>query len=98
MTGRVISGSEAHALGLVTHVSEDPIAHATAIATEIAQRSPDAVAASKFLLQEAYTPDEERITAAERKWQRSLVGRANNRISILRHTKQDPTPFKKRAL
>jgi len=49
-TGRVLSGDEAHVLGLVTHLSEDPFAHAMRLAREIETRSPDAVAAGKFLL------------------------------------------------
>ncbi|MCX5745647.1 MAG: crotonase/enoyl-CoA hydratase family protein [Proteobacteria bacterium] len=102
MTGRVIAGIEAHALGLVTHLAADPLLEARTLAAEIASRSPDAVAATKFLFQEAYTPDEERITAAERKWQRAIVARANNRISIQRHTTKgaDATshPFKPRAI
>ena len=36
MTGRVLTGAEAHALGLVTHVSESPLDHARALAEEIA--------------------------------------------------------------
>jgi len=102
MTGRVISGTQAQALGLVTHVAEDPIARATELAAEIATRSPDAVAATKFLLQESYTPDPERIAAAERKWQRALVGRENNRISITRGTAKDDAgrakPFGRRTI
>ena len=100
MTGRIIAGTEAHAVGLATHVDADPIARATAIAQEIATRSPDAIAATKHLVHEAWTPDEERITAAERKWQRALVGRANNRISIQRHTSKDKAdaPFKPRSI
>src|SRR5579871_6844209 len=42
-TGRVISGEEAHRLGLVTHLDADPVARARELAAEIASRSPDAV-------------------------------------------------------
>src|SRR5437764_7462301 len=48
-TGRVVSGSEAAALGLVTRVAEDPLAAAVELAREIAGRSPDAVRAAKRL-------------------------------------------------
>src|SRR3954449_11229949 len=40
-TGRVVSGTEAAAIGLVTRVVEDPLAAAKELAAEIAQRSPD---------------------------------------------------------
>jgi enoyl-CoA hydratase/carnithine racemase len=46
MTGRVLSGADAHALGLVTHLDADPVTHAERLAAEIETRSPDAVAAS----------------------------------------------------
>src|SRR6202020_751408 len=48
-TGRIFSGDEALGLGLVTRVSEDPLASAKDLAAEIAQRSPDAIRAAKRL-------------------------------------------------
>ena len=54
-TGRIISGSEAHELGLVTHVADDPLAAAQALAAEIATRSPDAVRGMKRLFDESWT-------------------------------------------
>src|SRR3954452_18214463 len=53
-TGRVVSGTEAVALGLVTSVSEDPLASAMELAREIAGRSPDAVRAAKKLYDTAW--------------------------------------------
>jgi enoyl-CoA hydratase/carnithine racemase len=88
-TGRVLTGEEAHALGLVTHVRVDPYAHAIELAREIEARSPDAVAAGKFLLQEAYDGGEEHALAAERRWQRRLMGRANQRIAAQRNRQSD---------
>lgn len=83
-TGRVISGAEAQRIGLVTHVDADPLAHAQRLAAEIATRSPDAVAAAKFLLQEAWHADEETALGSERRWQRRLVGRPNQRKAMRR--------------
>lgn len=82
MTGRVLSGSEAHALGLVTHVSDDPFAHAMALAAEISTRSPDAVAASKFLLQRAWGASEGTALSRERQYQRRVVGRPNQKAAL----------------
>jgi enoyl-CoA hydratase/carnithine racemase len=42
-TGRILPASEGAALGLVTRLSNDPVADALAAAREIAGRSPDAV-------------------------------------------------------
>ena len=50
-TGRIVSGSEAHELGLVTRVADDPFAAAHALATEIAGKSPHAIRAGKRLLE-----------------------------------------------
>ena len=48
-TGRVLSGEQALRLGLVSHLDSDPLARARLLAEEISARSPDAVAAGKFL-------------------------------------------------
>ena len=89
MTGRIISGTEARALGLVTHVSDAPLDHARALAAEISTRSPDAVAAAKFLLQASWNSSEDEALAAERRWQRRVLGGANQRIAVRRN--QDHT-------
>ena len=52
-TGRTVSGEEAVALGLCTRVADDPHAEAMALATEIAQKSPDAIRAAKRLFNSA---------------------------------------------
>jgi enoyl-CoA hydratase/carnithine racemase len=85
MTGRILTAAEAKALGLVTHVTDDPLAHALRLAAEIETRSPDAVAAAKHLLQEAWTGSEGRALAAERRWQRRLVGTRNQRTAVRRN-------------
>ena len=48
-TARIIDGREAAALGLVTRLSADPVAEASALAAEIATRSHEAVGAAKRL-------------------------------------------------
>lgn len=98
MTGRTLTGIEAHALGLVTHVSQDPVAHAEALAAEIATRSPDSVAASKFLLQEAWSRGTYRALAAERKWQRCVIGRKNQGIAVRRNLEKTDVPFEPRRI
>lgn len=97
-TGRVISGAEAKALGLVSHLAEDPLAAALALLDEMAARSPDATAAGKFLLQEAWHGSAADAAAAERRWQRALMGFANQRISVARNTQKSAAPFKPRRI
>ncbi|HIV71952.1 MAG TPA: crotonase/enoyl-CoA hydratase family protein [Candidatus Aquabacterium excrementipullorum] len=83
-TGRVIDGTQAHALGLVTHLADDPLAAARTLAAEIATRSPDSVAAGKFLLQNAWRVGLWRALRAERLWQRRVIGRGNQQIAMAR--------------
>lgn len=102
MTGRILTGTEAHALGLVTHVTETPLEQARALAAEIITRSPDAVAAAKFLLQESWHAAEPEALAAERKWQRRVLAGRNQRIAVRRNAPRSPDqpelPFLPRRL
>lgn len=97
-TGRIVSGQEAHALGLVTELADDPLAAAEVLAGEIATRSPDAVAAGKLLLQEAWQASEGDALSAERRRQRQLMGRANQRVAVARNTGKPETPYKPRRI
>ena len=54
-TGRLIDGAEAQRLGLVTHVTDDPLSAARELAAEIAGKSPDAVRGVKRLFDAAWT-------------------------------------------
>jgi len=98
MTGRMLTGVEAHALGLVTHLDADPLSCAGMLAAEIVTRSPDSVAASKFLLQEAWTRGTSGALAAERKWQRRVIGRRNQRIAVRRNLEENDVPFDPRRI
>lgn len=98
MTGRVINGVDAKALGLVTHVSDDPLTHAKNLVDEISVRSPDAVGAGKFLLQEAWRALDGAALRAERLWQRRVMGTKNQRISVERNQKKQDIPFRDRTL
>ncbi len=102
MTGRIFTGTEAHALRLVTHVTATPLEDARALAAEIINRSPDAVAAAKFLLQESWHAAEPDVLAAERKWQRRVLAGRNQRLAMRRNAPRSPDqpelPFLPRRL
>jgi enoyl-CoA hydratase/carnithine racemase len=88
-TARVLSGREAHELGLVTHLSDDPFAAATALAAEIAERSPDAVRGAKRLLDESWTAPAKQSLALEADIQVGLIGSPNQLEAVrARMTKQ----------
>jgi enoyl-CoA hydratase/carnithine racemase len=76
-TGRVVDGSEALALGIVTRLAEDPLAAAQELAREIAGKSPDAIRAGKRLLEEAWHADPGSGLALEARLQGGLIGTPN---------------------
>ena len=75
-TGRAFSGTEAHALGLVTRLSDDPLDAARALANEIAVRSPDAVRRAKRLFQEGWSGSPEETMALEARLQLEIARRS----------------------
>ncbi len=75
--GRIISGTEAANLGLVTRVSDTPREDALTLAREIASKSPDAVRAGKRLLNEAGLISLTEGLHLEETLQVSLVGKPN---------------------
>jgi enoyl-CoA hydratase/carnithine racemase len=76
-TGRVLSGSEASELGLVTHVVEDPLAAALELGHEIAGKSPQAVRAGKKLFEESWHADARTGLELEAALQTGLIGSPN---------------------
>jgi enoyl-CoA hydratase/carnithine racemase len=83
-SGRIVSGSEAIELGLVTRTAEDPLSAALVLADEIAQKSPDAVRAAKRLYDETWTSND---TAAalvlESQLQTGLIGKPNQIAAVV---------------
>jgi enoyl-CoA hydratase/carnithine racemase len=75
-TGRTVDGVEAGRLGLATFVVDDPLGAATALAREIAGRSPHAVRAAKRLFR-ARDLVEAEVFALERGEMDALIGSPN---------------------
>jgi len=76
-TGRIVSGTEAAALGLATRTDPDPLAAARTLAKEIAARSPHSIRAAKRLLEQAGRVDLATGFAAEQSEIRALIGSPN---------------------
>lgn len=93
LTGRVVGAEEALRLGLLSRIDPDPEAAARAWIAEVMTRSPDAVAAAKKLFNDAENASDGDALAAERRWQRRLIGRPNQRLSAQRHLKGQDLPF-----
>ena len=93
-TARRITGTEAHDLGLVTHVADDPHAAATALATEVAGRNPEAVQGAKALLNAAGTrPLEESLVDESRRMER-LIGSPNQIEAVTAEMEGRPPVFR----
>ena len=83
-TGRIVSGSDAAALGLVTRNSDDPLASALALADEIAQKSPDAVRAAKRLYDQTWLSDDAATALElESELQTGLIGKPNQISAVM---------------
>ncbi|MGI9598607.1 MAG: crotonase/enoyl-CoA hydratase family protein [Acidimicrobiales bacterium] len=76
-TGRTVSGTEAVDIGLGTHLSDDPHRDAMAMATEIADKSPDAIRAAKRLFNSAPKDSVAEGFANERREIGRLIGSSN---------------------
>ena len=72
-TARKVPGEEAQALGLVTSLADDPLDAATALAAEIAGKSPDAVRAAKRLFERMADDPPAEILIAEAAEQQGLI-------------------------
>ena len=89
-TGRILDGPTAKQLGLVTHVSENPLEHAMELAAEIATKSPDAIRSGKRLLESAWHADARTGLELEAQLQAKLIG-TENQVEAIRAN------FEKRA-
>jgi enoyl-CoA hydratase/carnithine racemase len=83
-SGRIVSGSEALELGLVTRTVEDPLAAALSLAEEISQKSPDAVRAAKRLYDETWvSSDTASALVLESELQTGLIGKPNQIAAVM---------------
>ena len=89
-TGRILDGAAAKELGLVTHVSDNPLEHALELANEIASKSPEAIRFGKKLFEETWHEDARTGLALEARLQAKLIG-SENQVEAIRAN------FEKRA-
>jgi len=90
MSARIFDGREAHQIGVVTRLSDNPYEDALAYAQEICKRSPDAVRGAKELLNRMTLDFAAAQFAAERRIIGSLIGGHNQREAVM-------SDFEKRA-
>lgn len=82
MSAQVFDGTHALELGLATALADDPMAGARAMAAELGDRSPDAVAAIKRLYRKSWTSRPGTVLARETGYQLRILSGKNQRISV----------------
>lgn len=87
LTARIFDANYAHEIGLITHLDEQPIVRATALAEELLQRSPDALAAAKAVL-DAMEHSPKKSLRLEKIWQLKLLLGKNSQLA----RKKDKNP------
>ncbi len=98
LTGRVVDGAEALSLGLVTRLADDPLAAARKLAFEIAEKSPDATAGVKRLLNATADAGEAEALAMEAAIQLELLGQPNQVEAVTARLQKRPAEFAPRRL
>src|SRR5947208_10242368 len=92
-TARVLTGTEAAELGLVTRVASDPLAAARDLAAQIAARSPDAVRAAKRLYDVSWHAPVGEGLVLETELQRDLIGSPNQLAAVQAGMSGEPGRF-----
>ena len=93
-TGRVVSGTEAAVLGLVTRVADVPRAAALSMARSIAEKSPDAIRAGKQLLDQSVQLSVAEGLQLEERTQVNLIGSANQLEAVQANMEKRPPSFR----
>lgn len=86
MTARIINGNQAQIAGLVTHVSDDPLAKAQQLAEEICQQSPDSVAGVKKLYNKSWFGSKGAALMRESYYQLRIILGKNSKIKSYNQT------------
>lgn len=92
-SARIILGTEAHELGVVTRLSDTPLDVAMQIAREIAERSPDAVRGAKELINRLSNAGAAAHFAEERRIIHKLIGKQNQVEAVTSNFEKRPAIF-----
>lgn len=93
-TARMFDAKEAKEYGFVTKVVADPLAHAEQVAEQIAARNPDAVQASKRVLNAANYVSAAEGLLMESEEQDQIIGSANQLEAVQAALQNRPANFK----
>ncbi len=94
-SGRIVEGTEAAQLGLVTRVVDEPLEAARALAADIAGRNPDAIRRAKQLFAANWQePQAAAALAREQEHQLALLGSENQREAATAALEKRPPRFR----
>ncbi len=93
-TGREVAADEALAVGLITRISDEPLEAAREVAANIAQRNPDAIRASKTLIDKIPLLAPADGLQLEAKLQSQVLGRANQLEAVRANFEKRAPAFK----
>lgn len=96
-TGRVLSGTEAAQLGLVSHVSDTPLDDAMTLAHTLVGKSPDAISRAKQLFNEAWLLPAEEALLREEMLQKKTLGAHNQIEAVMANMQKRPPAFRDRS-
>ena len=94
-SGRIIAGSEAEIVGLITSIHDNPLVAARRLAAEIAGKSPDAIRAIKSLVNESWHDKVEDALQREARLQMGLLGRPNQAEAVKANLEKRTANFQK---
>ena len=92
-TGRVVEGSEAAGLGLITGVHKDALVAAMELAAAIRVKSPDAIRSMKRLVNEAWQLSDAEALALEARLQAALLSSPNQREAVMANLERREPDF-----
>jgi enoyl-CoA hydratase/carnithine racemase len=92
----VVEAKEAADLGLITRICENPFEAAADMAQEIADKSPDAIAAGKQLLEGAWHGSSADGLNLEASLQKKILGQANQIEAVMATFENRPPAYKNR--
>lgn len=98
MTAEVFSAEQGKGWGLVTDTHADPLTAARELAAQIASRSPDCVASTKFLFQRAWPASVTKAFWLERWYQLRLLLGKNQRVAVKIVQTGQPQPYLPRRI
>ena len=93
MTAETFTAEQGKGWGLVTETHADPLAAAHALIEQIATRSPDSVAATKFLFQRAWPASVNKAFCLERWYQLRLLLGSNQKLAVKAAQTKQPASY-----